>query len=149
MKNNVQSLTFNLQPRNRRWSLLTRAATAILCFGLPAAMALVSGCTSVINDPQGKIISITERGIGFKVAATSATTQTPEVWFGFFSSQITFEPTSTNAPIYAPNFANTFDFAQSSALDLGIGETLASGSYETLQPGETNSSLVAEPVAPK
>jgi hypothetical protein len=93
-----------------------------------------AGCSTTINTPQGKIVSITERGIGFEVTATDETTQSPKVKFGFFSSAIVIEPTSTNTPTYSPNFANTFDFSQAGALSLGIGENIASGNYQTLQP---------------
>ena len=113
-----------------------------------AVIALFAGCTSVINNPQGKIVSITERGIGFTVAQ-SPSTQSPEVKFGFFSSAIVFLPTSTNSPTFSPNFANTFDFSQTGALQLGIGENIASGNYQTLSPGSTNSALVTQPVVPK
>ena len=59
------------------------------------------------------------------------------------------EPTSTNGPIYAPNFANTFDFAQTGALDLGSGEKIASGNYQLLEPNATNSASAIVPVVPK
>jgi hypothetical protein len=110
---------------------------------------LATGCNTTINTPQGKIVSVTERGIGFEVTATDETTQTPRVKFGFFSSAVVIEPTSTNAPTYSPNFANTFDFNQAGALSLGIGENIASGDYQTSQPGATNSALVTQPVLPK
>jgi hypothetical protein len=121
------------------------AFLGVLC----ASAFLGAGCTSIINTPTGKILSVTERGIGFKVTAQSTATQTPEVVFGFFSSAVVLLPTSTNAPTYSPNFANTFDFAQSGALSLGIGENIASGNYQTLTPGATNSALATQPVVPK
>ena len=108
------------------------------------------GCTSVINNPQGKIVSITERGLGFEVTATDSTTQSPKVKFGFFSSAVVFLPTSqTNGLISSPNFANTFDFDQTGALQLGIGENIASGNYQTLKPGQTNSAIATQPIQPK
>ena len=110
---------------------------------------LTTGCSTTINTPQGKIVSITERGIGFEVTATDETTQSPKVKFGFFSSAIVIEPTSTNVPTYSPNFANTFDFSQAGALSLGIGENIASGNYQTLQPGATNSATTTQPIVPK
>jgi hypothetical protein len=121
----------------------------ILSSLLICGVLAVAGCTSIINNPEGKIVSITERGIGFKVTATSTTTQTPEVVFGFFSSAVVFIPTETNGPVSSPNFANTFDFAQSGALSLGIGENIASGNYQTSQPGGTNSAVSTQPITPK
>ncbi len=119
-----------------------------LLAGILAMGSFTQGCTSVINTPQGKIVSVTERGLGFEVSQ-SPSTQTPEVKFGFFSSAVVIMPTATNGPISSPNFANTFDFAQSGALQLGIGEHIASGSYQTLQPGVTNSAITTQPVVPK
>jgi hypothetical protein len=120
-------------------------------YQLKLILALVAvcatGCVHIANVPQGKIVSVTERGIGF-VVSQSVTTQTPEVKFGFFSSAIVILPTSTNVPTYAPNFANKFDFAQTSALNIGIGETIASGNYQTFQPGATNSAPTAQPIVP-
>ena len=119
-------------------------ALSLLTLGLLALPA----CTSIINTPQGKILSVTERGIGFTVSQ-SPTTQSPEVKFGFFSSAVVILPTQTNGTVGSPNFANTFDFAQSGPLQLGISENIASGNYQTLQPGQTNSALATQPVVPK
>lgn len=112
----------------------------------------LTGCTAV---REGDIISITERGMGFKVGQ-AATTQTPEVKFGFFSVTTVFVPTvkSTNngvASIVSPNFANTFSFGQSSALSLGLDETIASGNYQTLYPSLKGDVSVptATPIVPK
>jgi hypothetical protein len=58
---------------------------------------LAAGCSTTINTPQGKIVSITERGIGFEVTATDETTQSPKVKFGFFSSAIVIEPTDVTS----------------------------------------------------
>jgi hypothetical protein len=110
--------------------------------------SLQTGCVErIMNTPEGKIVSITQRGIGF-VIDQSPTTESPEVKFGFFSSAVVIEPTSTNAPIYSPNFANTFDFSQAGALQLGIGENFSSGNYATYQAGGTNSAPTTQPVSP-
>ncbi|HEY1788579.1 MAG TPA: hypothetical protein VGJ73_10510 [Verrucomicrobiae bacterium] len=130
-------------------SLFTRRLPVIgVAVPALATIMLGAGCTAVLNSPQGKILSVTERGIGFEVAQ-STQNETPEVKFGFFSSAVVILPTSTNAPTYSPNFANTFDFAQSGALQMGIGENIASGNYQTLQPGATNSATTTQPVTPK
>ncbi len=119
------------------------------CISATVIGLLAAGCSTTLNTPQGKIVSITERGVGLEVTATDETTQSPKVKFGFFSSAIVIEPTSTNTPTYSPNFANTFSFDQAGALQLGIGENIASGNYQTLQPGATNSVVVTQPVVPK
>lgn len=93
----------------------------LLCF-------LLAGCETVINTPQGKVISVTERGLGFHVKMNSETTGTPDVTFGFWSSAVVLLPTSTNH-LNAPNFDNTFTFDQTGALQLGIGEHITSGAY--------------------
>jgi len=128
--------------KNRLRSLVTIAALATIAM-------VATACTSTINTPQGKILSVTERGIGFKVTAQSTTTQTPEVVFGFFSSAVVLIPTETNGPVSSPNFANTFGFAQAGALNLGINENIAAGNYQTLDAGQTNSATTTQPVVPK
>ena len=118
----------------------------IVALLLPAL--LLTGCTSMVNCPQGKILSVTERGLGFVVAQSPAN-QTPEVKFGFFSSTVVMIPTSTNGPTMSPNFANTFNFGQQGAFNLGIDESIASGNYQTLSPNHTNSAVTTQPVEPK
>jgi len=111
---------------------------------------LVTGCSTVLNTPNGKILSVTERGVGFHIVTSSAAANgTPNVDFGFWSSAVVIIPTSTNTVVSAPNFANKFDFAQSGPLSLGIGEDIASGNYQTLKAGATNSAVVIQPVTPK
>lgn len=121
----------------------------MLVAALVGISAALSACSSVINTPQGKIVSVTERGVGF-VVGESTTTQTPEVKFGFFSSAVVIEPTSTqtNGVINTPNFANNFSFDQTGALQLGIGENIASGNDQALQLG-TNSTPIIQPIVPK
>lgn len=113
--------------------------------GLVAALG--TGCTSILNAPEGKILSVTERGIGFEVSQ-SPQTETPEVKFGFFSSAVVLVPTQTNGPVFSPNFANNFTFDQSGALQLGIGESIAAGNYQT-GTGLTNSAPTSQPIVPK
>lgn len=115
-----------------------------------ATTILGAGCTSIVNTPQGKILSVTERGLGFHVKTTSTTTDTPDVVFGFWSSAVVIVPTSqTNGIVQSPNFANTFDFAQSGVLNNGISENIAAGNYQTLTPGQTNSATTTQPITPK
>lgn len=122
-------------------------AAALILAGL-LALGL-TGCTSMVNTPQGKILSVTERGLGFHVKTTSTTTQTPDVVFGFWSSAIVIIPTATNAAVNSPNFANTFDFAQSGILQNGIAENISSGNTATYNPNATNSAPATAPVIPK
>lgn len=110
-----------------------------------AAIAFTPGCTTALGT--GKVVSVTERGIGFKVAQAVAN-QTPEVMFGFFSSTVVLVPTSTNADLKTPNYANTFDFNQGGVMNLGIGESLATGNYQTAKANDTNS-VTSQPIIPK
>lgn len=126
-----------------------RSLTSSLLLILLLPLLCLTGCTSVMNTPGGKIASITERGIGFHVKTTSTTTETPDVVFGFWSSALVFIPTSTNSPTFSPNFANTFDFGQSGVLSQSISENIASGSYQTLAPGQTNAVVTTQPIVAK
>ena len=119
----------------RSWHLFAPVAGAAMLF---------TGCQAIVNQPTGKIVSVTERGIGLMVSQ-STVNQSPQVNFGFFSSTVVLLPTTTNGTISSPNFANTFDFAQSSALQLGIGEAVAAGNYQTFQPGQTNTAATTTP----
>ncbi len=129
----------------------TSGKNSALVVLLAVAMLAVfgTGCTSIVNTPGGKIVSVTERGLGFHAKMTSTTTQTPDFVFGFWSSAVVIIPTSTNSPTYSPNFANTFDFGQTGLMQLGIGENIASGSYQTLTPNSTNSSVATQPIVAK
>jgi len=120
-----------------------------LLFSVFCLLALAPGCTSLVNTPQGKILSVTERGLGFHIKTTGTTTETPDVVFGFWSSAVVVIPTSTNVPTLSPNFANTFDFGQNGALSQSISENIASGSYQTLTPGQTNAVVATQPIVPK
>lgn len=105
---------------------------------------------SILNKPEGKILSVTERGFGLWVGQ-SQSTQTPEVKLGFFSSAVVIVPTGrdTNGVVQSPNFANTFDVGNHGALNLDIKENIASGNYQTLAAGLTNSAVTTQPITPK
>lgn len=112
----------------------------VLALGLAL---LCAGCVTAIK--HGNIISVTERGFGVKVTATSTTTQTPEIWVGYFSSTFRMIPTSTNS-IYSPNFADTIEIGQSAIpFSLDIQESTGSGSYQTAH--KTN--VTSQPIVPK
>jgi hypothetical protein len=117
---------------------------SLILIGILALGALVqTGCVTAIK--QGDIVSITERGFGVKVTATSSTTQTPEVWLGFYSSTVSMIPTSTNA-VWSPNFANTFAIGQKAVpFTFDVGESIASGDYQT----DDSTNVTSQPVVPK
>ena len=121
----------------------------LLCL---VSLIAFTGCMTAIK--QGDIVSITERFIGFKVSQ-SQVNQTPQVQFGFGSSVVVLIPTTKNtnangmANIATPNFANTFDFNQTGALQLGITEDVVAGNFSTLRAGATNSANTTQPVVPK
>jgi hypothetical protein len=108
---------------------------------LAIAGILFNGCTTAIGS--GKVVSVTERGIGFKIAQAVAN-QTPEFTFGFFSSTVVLVPTATN-DIKTPSYGNTFGFDQGGVFNLGISESLATGNYQTSHGTNTTS----QPIVPK
>ena len=124
---------------------MKKLLTSILTICILTAAVLLTGCTSIINTPQGKIVSVTTRTIGLRVVATTTTTATPEVDFGYAATTVVLAPTSTNGVIYSPNFANTFDFSKSATLALGLDETFSSGSDQTYTAGQTNSVITISP----
>jgi hypothetical protein len=115
---------------------------------LASSLALGTGCTSIINTPSGKAVSISERVLGLQIAQ-STTTQTPEVKIGFVSSVIVFLPTSTNGPVAVPNVANSFDVGENGAFDTSVSENVASGNMATFEPAGTNSLPTTAPAIPK
>lgn len=84
---------------------------------LPSVLCLLStvlwltGCTTAIKSD--KIVAIKQRSFGI-VVGQSPTTQSPEVHLGFVSTVFQMIPTSTNGPISAPKYADTF------AIDQGL-----------------------------
>ena len=109
---------------------------------LVAATVVCTGCFSTAIK-QGDIVSVTERFVGVKISQ-STQTDTPQVNIGWGSVNFVCLPTSTNT-IHAPNFANCFRFGQTGLMSHSITEELASGAMQTLQPGETNSSVTITP----
>jgi hypothetical protein len=64
-------------PPNPQLKLLTNVPIMKKTSQLIATLSLgllAAGCSTTLNTPQGKILSITERGIGFEVTATDETT---------------------------------------------------------------------------
>lgn len=69
---------------------------------------LFTGCVAAIKS--GYIVSAKERFFGIVVA--QGANQVPEVKLGFGSVVYMMIPTSTNGPIFAPKFADTFTIDQ-------------------------------------
>jgi hypothetical protein len=104
-----------------------------------------SGC--VLNQPQGKILSVTSRGLYITVAATDSSTGTPKVELGLGSQTVTIIPTSTNGQTYAANFADVSQINQTiNPFNTSGSESLSSGVYMTSQ---TNAASLTQPVVPK
>jgi hypothetical protein len=74
---------------------LTLAASAA------SALVLTSGCVHILNQPQGKALSVTERGLGLQISYAPQS-QSPEVKLGFFSSAVVILPTQTNGTVNTP-----------------------------------------------
>ncbi len=117
---------------------------AVVALGALAALALgAAGCATAIGS--GKVIAVTERGFGLKLAQQTQN-QTPEVMLGFFSSTVELIPTSTNAAIQTPDYANTFSLGQSGApFVFDVNETTASG---RMQAG-AGTNIASQPIVPK
>ncbi len=109
-----------------------------------ALAAFTPGCSTAIGS--GKVISVSERGFGIKIAQQTQN-QTPEVMLGFFSTTVRLIPTSTNAAIRVPDYADTFAIQQSAnPFDFNVNETTASGTYQT---GSPTNQVAAQPIVPK
>lgn len=109
-----------------------------------AAIPVVTGCTTAIGS--GKVISVSERVFGIRIAQQTQN-QTPEIDLGFCSSTVRLIPTSTNAPIQVPAYADTFAIAQSATpFDFNVNETTAAGGYQT---GNGTNQVAAQPIIPK
>ena len=102
----------------------------LLCLLLPALV--LTGCTSMVNTPQGKILSVTSRGFGIRITATGSTTDTPEIDCGMFAQTVTLIPTATNGPVSSPNFANSASVDNTvNPFSITGDENTASGNYQT------------------
>jgi len=111
--------------------------------------SMLTGCVQLVKEVgKGKLTaSVTTTTVGLRIAKATAN-DSPEVTFGYHRDTVVLEPNSTNGPIFAPNYANTFAFDKSGLLSFGLDESVASGSYQTAKPGETNS-LSSQPIIPK
>lgn len=116
----------------------------IVCGLLVATAAINTGCTTAIGS--GKVISVSERVFGIRIAQQTQN-QSPEIDLGFSSSTVRLIPTSTNAPIQVPAYADTFNIQQAATpFDFNVNETTASGGYQT---GGATNSVAAQPIVPK
>jgi cystathionine beta-lyase/cystathionine gamma-synthase len=99
-------------------------------------------CETALNS--GHVVSVTERVYGLKVAQATQN-ETPEIEIGFSSTTVVLMPTITNQTLNVPAIADTFSLDQTSTFALGIGETFASGVYQTGPDTNTTS----KPIVPK
>ena len=110
-----------------------------------AATLGLTGC--VLNQPQGKILSVTSRGLYITVAATDSSTGTPKIELGLGSQTVTIIPTMTNGTVNAANFADVSQVDQTiNPFNTSGSESLSAGAYMT---GQTNASSITQPVVPK
>jgi hypothetical protein len=87
-----------------------------------------TGCVSTVMD-SNKIIAVKTRCFGLIIeTSTTSANATPTIKLGFVSQVIQIIPTSTNAPIYAPNYVDTFDLGQGlSPFNTKISEDTGTG----------------------
>jgi hypothetical protein len=100
-----------------------------LAWCLFAAFCLsLTGCATRTQDKYGDIVSVTTWFGGMRIMATSASTQTPEMWVGIGRQTVTHMHTSTNQ-MYAPRFASGFHSDQSAwnPLSMKTTENIAAG----------------------
>ena len=86
---------------------LTKRVAPMILAGVLALGSM--GCTTIIKSD--KILSVKQRTFGISVGA-SPTTQTPEIKLGLITTVWQMIPTSTNGPLFAPRFFDTFKIGQ-------------------------------------
>jgi hypothetical protein len=115
----------------------------ILCIGL--AIPFLSGCVAAIK--QGDIISVKTRTVGLKFGQ-SPSTQTPEMEFGLITTVVQFVPTSTNGPIFAPKYFDTFAIDSTwNPLKTGILENSGFGDVSIMTNAQ-GKAIIPAPGAP-
>ena len=108
--------------------------------------AVFTGCT-IMNTPQGKVLSTTTRGLYIDVATTSSSTGTPDIKFGLGSQTVMIVPTSTNGAIAIPNVTDSSTIDQTvNPFSTSGNETFAAGNY---QVNQTNGASATQPITPK
>ncbi|MDB6018437.1 MAG: hypothetical protein JWR19_2926 [Pedosphaera sp.] len=128
----TQPLRRNQKNKNQLMKKMIPAALAL------SASLLLTGCASEAIK-AGDIISITQRTFGIKVGQAPAN-GSPEVTLGLIATTVQFTPTSTNGPVFAPNYANTFKIGQSAVpFSFDVDETIASGNIQTGAGSNTTS----------
>ena len=121
-----------------------------IAIGLAAISALwLAGCSTGSIQVPGRVVSVTERGFGVQVEATTATSQTPKVRLGFFSSTVFIEPVVTQA-VYVASVANTFAIDNSATpFAFGVNETMARGDYRAGNTINATNAIASEPAIPR
>ena len=119
--------------------------TITLIIGL-ALVAGITGCTSVLNTPDGKVLGVTSRVFGINIAASgSASTATPAIQLGMISQTVWIFPTSTNR-LYAAPVASTLNIDQSwNPFAWSDDENLATEDMQTW----SGTNIASQPVVPK
>jgi hypothetical protein len=122
--------------------------SCLLCIGLAGLMA--TGCT-ILDTQEGKVLSVTTRGLYVSVAATSNTTGTPEIKMGLGSQTMMLVPTgTTNGAITIPNVADSSTINQAiNPFSTSGSETFAAGNYQVNQTNATSATSATQPIIPK
>ena len=90
------------------------------------SLMFLAGCQTALNSD--KIISVKQRCFGLVVETTSTTANAPNIKLGFTSTVWQMIPTSTNGPVNAPKYVDTFDLEQNiNPFATGISENTGSG----------------------
>ena len=111
---------------------------------LAAGLLCFAGCT--LDHPQGKILSVTTRGLYVSVSSTDSTTGTPQVKLGLGSQTVVISPADTNK-LFAADFANSAILDQTvNPFSTSGSESIASGQY---QINQTNATSATQPIVPK
>jgi hypothetical protein len=135
-------------PDQKKDQTMTSPKTPLLLLLVTLLASFIfTGCTS--SSVVGHVVSVTERGFGIQVEATTSTTQTPKVRLGFFSSTVFLEPVTTNA-VFVPSVANTFAIDNTAApFSFGVNEAVASGNYQAGNTISATNPIAAQPIVPK
>lgn len=84
--------------------------TVRLCAFALITLLAFAGCG--VPGKHGQIMTVSTWIVGAKVSSVNSTTGTPEVWMGVGRQTVTYMPTSTNGPIYAPRYAASYHSTQ-------------------------------------
>ena len=116
--------------------------------GLAAVLlAGVTGCTSILNTPEGKIMGVQSRVFGINIAATTSASQvSPAIQLGLISQTVWIFPTSTNV-LYSSPLAATLKVDQSgwNPMAWGWDENVGVENMQTYD----GTNVSSQPIVPK